>query len=132
MVGLVAMVVSMVEEVEDMGLVLMAASQVAVVEDILRLVVHMVEAEEDMVLEVIAKTMESLEAVVEEMVVMEETVFVYFNIISKGLMKMNHNYKQTYLSLCFAPPPCKPVREVISEEGVNHAPSFIRKVHFNG
>ena len=68
------------------------------------------------------------------MVVMVVMEFVFFNTIFnflKGLMKMNHNYKQTYLSLRFAPP-CKPVREVISEEGVNHAPSFIRKVHFNG
>ena len=93
----------------------------------------MVEVEEDMVLEVIAKTMESLEEVVEEMVVVAEMEFAFSNTIfkSKGLMKMNHNYKQTYLSLRFAPP-CKPVREVISEEGVNYAPSFIRKVHFNG
>ena len=56
-----------------------------------------------------------------EMVVL---VFVLYNIIFKGLMKMNH----TYNTLFFAPPPWKPhsnrVRGIYSEEGVNkHSPS---------
>ena len=41
--------------------------------------------------------------------------FVYYNIILKGLMKMNHTY--THL---IAPPPCKTFQLNLSEEGVKN------------
>ena len=61
-----------------------------------------------------------------ELVVMELLFsnIMHMKLICKGLIKMNHNYRQTYLSMSFAPPPCKPFRKVISEEGVDmHLPS---------
>ena len=56
----------------------------------------------------------------------EKKVFVFCNIIHKGLMKMNHTYKQVIA------PPEWPLNEVISfEEGVNETPSSLRKVSSN-
>ena len=48
-------------------------------------------------------------------VVMVDVESVYYNIILKGLMKMNHTY--THL---IAPPPCKTFQLNLSEEGVKN------------
>ena len=55
-----------------------------------------------------------------------ETVSVFYSITHKGLMKMNHTYKQAG-NMSIAPPPETHLNDVIIEEGAQNSTLLIKE-----